>query len=134
MSTFINVFTDFYNKINNYYKGKMDIYIPINYNNLILCDDNIQMKWNWIVYPEIIYPKNTKINFKELKENVKKNLNLLNSSNFNDFIMNSNYLPEFLKMKQFSSEKILVIHILNFCGIKNINTKITLMQNRKKFR
>ncbi len=134
MSTFINVFTDFYYKINHYYKGKMTRYIPINYNNLILCDNNAAMKWHWITYPEIIYPKNTKISFKELKENVQKNLNLLNSSNSNDFTMNSDYLPKFLENSIFSSEKILMIHILNFCGIKEINTQINLMYNRAKWK
>ena len=112
----------------------MSRYIPINYNNLILCDNNILMRWNWVTYPEIIYPKNTKISFKELKENVQKNLNLLNSSNSNDFTMNSNYLPEFLENSIFSSEKIFMIHILNFCGIKEINPQINLMHNRKEWK
>ena len=112
----------------------MTRYIPINYNNLILCDDNTNMKWDWITYPEIIYPKNIKISFKELKENVQKNLNLLNSCNSNNFTMNSSYLPKFMENTLFESEKILVIRILNFCGIKQINTQINLMHNRKKYK
>ena len=49
--------------------------------------------------------------------------------------MNYSGLPNFMKrgVGLFSSEKVIVIHILNFCGIKKINTKIRLMNNRKNF-
>ena len=68
MAMFINVFTNYYNNINHCYKGNMNRYIPINYNNLILCENNPDFKWNWIVYPEIIHPKNKKIFFRKLKK------------------------------------------------------------------
>jgi hypothetical protein len=123
---FIEVYENFFELIKTIYWNKINIYIPINYKNLL--SSNISLiKFKWFILPKIIYSNDQQI----LKKNIKNNLKFLNNCNFENIEL---IFPHaFPKDKHFSPELIFGIHALNNGYIDIPPFHITLMKGRKKW-
>lgn len=128
---FIFLFKDYWSKSVKPFIGKNDIYLPINYKNL-LSSDLDSIRYRRFFYPYEFFPNPQDIIDSSIFKNiVHKNLDKLSTQSFDTKKVHCTW--PYYTISPFSSEKFLALNVVNNFVSKSPGFNVSLMEGRHKF-